>query len=66
MDPFATISAILHLVNYLRAASDKVQGNQKQCHRLADHAEDMLKLIEDEVSNDLPLDALTRLTNLKQ
>lgn len=65
MDPVGVITALLGVVNYLRAASEKVNGNQKQCHRLADHAVDVLTLIEGEVKGGLSPDVLKRLHRLK-
>jgi hypothetical protein len=65
MDPIGAITALLGVVNYLRTASDKIKQNREECHRLANHAEAILRLIEVEIRNGAPVDVIQRLTKVK-
>jgi hypothetical protein len=66
MDPLHTITALYSAVQYLRAASEKIKQNREECNRLADHIETILTLIEAEVKNGLPADAVQRLDEVKK
>jgi hypothetical protein len=59
------ISALAHVVIYLRDAAEQVQDNREECLRLADHTDALLALIRVEVERGVVVvDVDGRLRNL--
>ena len=66
MDPLSIVTTLYSVVKFLRDTADKVQQNRQECIRLADHAENVLVFIEDEVKRGVSEDVLARLSKLKR
>jgi hypothetical protein len=65
-DPIGIISTIISVIGYIRTAADKVEQNRDECIRLGDHAEDVLRLIKEEIKNGASIDVERRLLKLKR
>jgi hypothetical protein len=68
MDPFTVtvLSTLASVINYLYAASEKVQQNREECRRLATHTDVVLKLIKGEIDRGVSPALLERLHSLKR
>jgi hypothetical protein len=60
------LTPCIHVVRYLRDVAKSIQQNREECLRLADHADEVLGLIDTEIKNGASSDIPPRLKKLKR
>jgi hypothetical protein len=66
MDPVTLVTSLFDAIIYLRSISAKVKENKEECLWLADYTENVLKLIEEEISKGATSDVVQRLGKVKR